>query len=140
MPEPSLPRKTPCASCPYRRSVPSGVWHPDEYAKLPAYDGDIAEQQSIAVFSCHQGDGDVCAGWLGHRDPVDLLAVRVGIVDGRLDPSCAEYTTDVPLFDSGAEAAAHGTGDTLHPTGRAGAAIRKIVAVRAAAGDPVRLD
>ena len=31
-------RPKPCASCPYRCDVPSGVWHPDEYAKLEVYD------------------------------------------------------------------------------------------------------
>lgn len=28
------PRKTPCASCPYRKDVPSGVWEASEYEKL----------------------------------------------------------------------------------------------------------
>lgn len=34
----------PCASCPYRRDVPEGVWHPEEYSKLRAYDGSTGEQ------------------------------------------------------------------------------------------------
>lgn len=72
-------------------------------------DGDIPEQTSARVFSCHQQDGSVCAGWLGHRDPLDLLAVRIGIADGRLDPSCAEYSTTVPLWPTGADAARHGS-------------------------------
>lgn len=124
-----LPRKSPCASCPYRQNAPSGVWHESEYEKLPHYDGETFEQTSIAVFSCHQQDGSVCAGWLGHRDPLDLLAVRIGLADGRLDPSCAEYSTEVPLFASGAEAAAHGVAEILEPGPRAQDTIRKILRV-----------
>ncbi|WP_341856773.1 DUF6283 family protein [Brachybacterium sp. GPGPB12] len=111
----ALPRKTPCAPCPYRRGVPSSVWDESECAKLPAYDGDIPEQASDRVFSCHQQDGSVCAGWLGHRDPLDLLAVRIGITYGRLDPSCAEYSTTVPLWPSGADAARHGSRSDQRP-------------------------
>lgn len=133
----ATPRRTPCASCPYRRDVASGIWHPDEYAKLPRYDGEIPEQEAIAVFSCHQGTGDVCSGWLGHRDPTELLAVRIGIAGGGLDPSCADYQTAVPLFDSGAEAAAHGTREIDAPSPEAVKAIRKITTVRQLNGDPV---
>lgn len=136
---PVMPRRTPCASCPYRKSVPSGIWHPSEYAKLERYDAPMPEQP-VAVFTCHQGDHDACAGWLGHRDPTDLLAVRLGIVAGHVDVSCAEYTTSVPLFSSGAEAAAHGTADTLDPSDAARTAIEKIVRTRQIAGSPVILD
>lgn len=133
----ATPRRTPCASCPYRQSVPSGIWHPDEYDKLRRYDGPTHEQASVNVFLCHQGAGDVCSGWLGHRDPADLLAVRIGIVTGAVDTSCAEYTTDVPLFASGAEAADHGIRDLKSPDARASEAITKIVRTRQIAGDPV---
>ena len=123
---PALPRKNPCASCPYRCGVPSGVWDKSEYEKLTAYDGDIPEQTSARVFACHQQDGTVCAGWLGHRDPLDLLAVRIGITDGRLDPSCAEYTTTVPLWPTGAEAARHGSEAIDHTDERAQETIAKL--------------
>jgi hypothetical protein len=102
------------------------VWDESEYAKLPQYDGDMGEQ-SAAMFGCHQGDGSVCSGWLGHRNPDDLLAVRLGIIRGTVDVSCAEYTTDVPLFASGAEAAAHGMRDIEAPGPDAEAVIRKVV-------------
>jgi len=136
---PARPRKTPCASCPYRCAAPSGVWDPEEYAKLERYDAETMDQPA-AVFHCHLGPRDVCAGWLGHREhPTDLLAVRLGLLDGRLDPSCAEYTTGVPLFDSGAAAAAHGIQDITAPDERARATIAKIVRVRGAAEDPVQV-
>ncbi|WP_354574206.1 DUF6283 family protein [Frigoribacterium sp. UYMn621] len=53
---PSLPRKSPCASCPFRVNVPSGIWGPEEYEKLPRYDGDMVGQ-SPKAFACHQFDG-----------------------------------------------------------------------------------
>jgi hypothetical protein len=127
-------RKSPCASCPYRRSVPSGVWAEEEYDRLPKFDGEIIDQVmagAVNVFMCHQGEGDVCSGWLAHRgDPLDLLAVRVALVDDRLDPTVLDYTTEVPLFASGAEAAAHGKAEIQAPGPKATATIDKIVRKR----------
>jgi Family of unknown function (DUF6283) len=111
----AVPRPRPCASCPFRRDVPSGVWSEEEYVKLLDYDGETWGQ-SPAVFYCHQQDGCVCSGWLAHRgDPTELLALRWGLASERLDPSCADYATDVPLFASGAEAAAHGMAEIEEP-------------------------
>jgi hypothetical protein len=109
----SLPRPAnrPCGSCPYRRDVPSGIWHESEYAKLPRYDGETWEQ-SAALFFCHQKDGHLCAGWLACHDAGHLLALRMSTVD----PSVYEYQTDVPVFSSGSEAAAHGM-QNLHTPG-----------------------
>ncbi|MFF2053776.1 DUF6283 family protein [Leifsonia sp. NPDC058194] len=127
MTQPAKPRKTPCASCPYRKGVLSGIWHPEEYEKLPRYDGDIAEQSATAIFSCHLQDGCVCSGWLGHRDPMDLLAVRLGLSRGDLDEDSRDYTTRVPLFESGAAAAHHGLRDVVDPGTAAQAAIDKLI-------------
>jgi hypothetical protein len=122
------PRPRPCASCPYRVNVPSGVWDESEYAKLPEYDGETYLQPTAAFF-CHQQDGSVCSGWLAHRGhPYDLLAARIGVHTGKLDKSCMEYTTDVPLFSSGAEAAAHGMAEYEFPGEKAAETIRKIKA------------
>lgn len=101
----ATPRRRPCASCPYRRNVPSGIWDETEYAKLREYDGETWEQ-SAAVFMCHHAEGDVCAGWLGHRDPADLLAVRL------------------------AAAAEHGIHDIEDPSTEAINAIDKLTRVR----------
>lgn len=123
------PRPRPCASCPYRQGVPSGVWDESEYVKLPEYDGDTASQSPVGFF-CHQADGSVCSGWLGHRDAYDLLAVRLGVIRGQLDESCLDYKTDVPLFATGAEAAAHGMRDIEHPSEDAEETVRKITTKR----------
>lgn len=128
---PAVPRKNPCASCPYRKNVVSGVWAESEYRKLPRYDGEMHEQSATAVFMCHQNDGGcACSGWLAHREPGDMLAVRLGIIHGELDPSCLDYTTDVELFDSGAAAAEHGMADMETPSDDAVAVIRKIARKR----------
>lgn len=99
------PPKVPCGSCPYRRDVPAGIWHASEYDKLVAYDRPTQEQP-FEVFLCHQQDGCVCGGWLLTHDRDHLLSLRLQA--GRLDPSVWNYAPDVPVFGSGAEAAAHG--------------------------------
>lgn len=136
-------RKNPCGSCPYRANVPSGIWHEDEYRKLERYDGDVAEQATkgaTAVFLCPQGEQEACTGWLGHRDPAELLAVRLGVAGGTLDPECLSYRTDAELHSSGEAAAAHGMADIAAPTVEAEAAIEKIVRVRQLPGrSPVQL-
>jgi len=134
--DPLKPRPRPCASCPYRVDVPSGIWHPDEYAKLVGYDADTWAQP-LNVFMCHQGDDQVCSGWLGHRDPSDLLAVRLGLASGHLDAACVDYSTTVPLWPSGAAAARHGCRDVPAPSPEAVQAIEKITTVRASRGNPV---
>lgn len=126
----ACPRKTPCASCPFRARVASGIWSAEEYAKLPTYDGETFEQNE-KIFFCHQDEADeVCAGWLGHTDPTELLAVRIGLMIGRLDPSCAEYSTEVELFSSGTEAAVHGITNITDPGPEARTAIEKIARKR----------
>jgi hypothetical protein len=99
------PRPNPCPSCPYREDCPSGVWSAEEYDKLTAYDGEIHEQAmagGVKRFGCHQADGHLCSGWVGHREhPSDLLAIRMGLLNGGVDPATLDYTTDVPLFPSG---------------------------------------
>jgi Family of unknown function (DUF6283) len=132
----------PCPSCPYRRDCPSGVWAASEYDRLPGYDGEISDQVTMgawATFGCHQGDGTVCRGWLGHRDPDELIAVRLAILRGELAPSAILYRTDVPTFRTGAEAAEHGRRDIAAPGDKAREAADKIVRVRRVRGVEVDL-
>lgn len=119
----------------------SGIWDKIEYQKLPAYDGEIHEQTATAVFMCHQpAEGHVCSGRLGHRKyPEDMLAVRLGLIRGTLDQSCLDYSTDVPLFESGAAAAEHGMKHFLDPQEDARSVIRKITRKRAATAAPTAI-
>jgi hypothetical protein len=108
--------RAPCGSCPYRRDVPSGLWHRDDYDKLPHYDGETWEQ-APNLFMCHQRDGCLCAGWLACHDPAELLALRLH--SREIDPSVFDYKTDVPVFASGAEAREHGIREISRPGPRA---------------------
>lgn len=123
--------KVPCKSCPYRKDVPSSVWDASEYKKLPSYDGEIIEQVmggGFGLFLCHQQNNALCSGWLGCHGPENLLAMRM---HGHLcEPETFDYGTDVPLFSSGAEAAAHGMRDIEQPSEDAGKTIERIVRKR----------
>jgi hypothetical protein len=136
--EPPAPR--PCASCPYRVDVPSGVWEASEYAKLPEYDNDTMGQP-FGVFLCHQANGRACAGWVGCHDMTQSLGLRMAIGSGAVDEATADaildYTTDVPLFTSGREAAEHGMARVDDPGDDAQRAMDKITRRRAAVGRPV---
>ena len=127
------PAPRPCESCPYRRDVPSGVWSADEYAKLRDYDAQTYDQP-MAAFQCHQTERDnpqarLCAGWVGTHG-VELLALRLEVSRGEVGPEVFDYTTDVPLFASGTEAAEHGEADIEHPGEQARALVAKIAAGR----------
>ena len=123
-----LPAPRPCASCPYRRDAPSGVWAAEEYAKLARYDAETM-LQPIDLFLCHQHDPDaararICAGWLGCHGGDELAAVRWATAAGHItaedSATVRTYASPVPLFGSGAEAAAHGLAalDTPGPVAR----------------------
>jgi hypothetical protein len=110
------PRPVPCSTCPYRRDVPSGVWAASEYDKLPIYDlptGGQAQAGAFGVFMCHQRNGAICSGWAGCHDMDENLAIRMDPhVDGE---AVRAYVCPVPLFSSGAEAAAHGKAEIASP-------------------------
>lgn len=131
---------TPCASCPYRTDVPSGVWHYDEYEKLRAYDEDPNDpDKAIAaigqVFLCHQPIEDaqaVCRGWAEVH--YDTPAVRMTMLTGTIDPeTLREPPPGIEFFPSGAAAADHGQAEIDAPGVKAHDAITKVEALRASA-------
>jgi hypothetical protein len=134
MPAARLLASSPCPTCPYRRDVPSGIWDAEEYAKLPRYDEETS-LQPVGVFDCHQVNGCVCSGWAACHDGEHLLALRLAEVFGTRTAGqvreILEYTTAVPVFASGREAADHGLAALHDPGARAVAAIRKIERTRA---------
>jgi Family of unknown function (DUF6283) len=116
------PAKAPCRSCPYRRDVPSGVWAKEEYEKLPGYDGTTGQQLeagAMGAFFCHQQTGRLCAGWVGCHDMNESLGLRLASMHGSISErdvdAAFDYVSPVPLFDSGAEAAAHGLAQLEEP-------------------------
>jgi len=105
----------------------------EEYEKLRDYDSETWAQP-VELFQCHQNDHDsaqarLCAGWVGcHGD--QLLALRLAIAYQRIDPAVMDYTTPVPLFASGAEAAEHGEAEIDAPTDAALELVTKIMRTR----------
>lgn len=119
------PSKAPCGTCPYRRDVPSGIWHASEYEKLPRYDGSTMDQFAVGgtgLFFCHQNDGHLCAGWVGCHDMDEAVATRLHDVH----PETFDYVSPVPLFASGQEAYEHGIAELKNPGREARAAMRKL--------------
>jgi hypothetical protein len=101
------------------------VWAALEYEKLPAYDGDVVDQLMAGghgLFYCHQNDGHLCAGWVGCHDMHNNLATRLC----KVAPETFDYESPVPLFASGAEAAAHGLSGVEDPSPEARALIAKL--------------
>jgi hypothetical protein len=102
-------------TCPYRKDVPSGIWHPSEYRRLVAYDGTIPDQAlagALGLFLCHQKDGCLCGGWLATHGPENLLALRLS---RNVDPGVWDYDPKTECWSSGAEAAAHGLAHIRNP-------------------------
>lgn len=123
----AAPAPKPCASCPYRRDVPSGVWAAAEYDLLERYDGELWEQPE-GLFQCHQNDrgsdrAQLCAGWVACHGPRELLGVLLAAATARMTPDevvkTLDYHTDVPVFSSGLEAAEHGRRDIDYPSDEA---------------------
>lgn len=127
------PATNPCGTCPYRKDVPSGIWAAEEYEKLKAYDRETWEQPT-GLFLCHQHDrnsdrSQLCAGWVACHGPENLLGIRLAPMNGMAARDLAatyEYTTNVPVFNSGHDAAEHGMQDINTPSLEASRAITKI--------------
>jgi hypothetical protein len=120
MGEPQGVMPAPCKSCPYRKDVPSGVWHEDVYDMLPSYDGEILDQfvnGGTALFLCHQQDGCLCAGWLATHGGDNLVALRLH--GGEVKDEVWSYQTPIPVFASGQEARDHGMREIDRPGDRA---------------------
>lgn len=111
----STVRSQPCAACPYRRDVPSGVWADHEYDKLVGYDLPTGMQPPM-TFGCHATPEHYCHGWAvvhsnrGHGN--ELLALRLASFGG---DEVVIPEAGVPLFSSGAEAAEHGKAEIEEP-------------------------
>lgn len=127
------PADEPCPYCPFRCDAPSGIWDPDEYAKLAARDVETAYQPQ-ELFLCHlYGKGErrrYCAGAAGCYDGDHLVALRIAVITGEITPEVAHrirtYVSPVPLFSSGAEAAIHGLAEIANTSPEARAAVDKL--------------
>lgn len=124
----------PCATCPYRRDVPSGIWAREEYLKLVRYDAETF-QQPAELFMCHQKNNSLCTGWVqSHANrphAFDLLALRLSRnLDRQQVSKVALMEPVVKLFKSGSAAMRHGLRDLLKPAKKAKDAIESILKKR----------
>jgi len=110
----------PCATCPYRKDVPSGIWHKTEYEKLREYDN--LENPALALFLCHQSPDRACKGWVMQ----DCIAVRLAVIWGELNPATCFSEPKVPLYRTGNEAADAGERGISKPNKEARKAIDKL--------------
>lgn len=121
----------PCATCPYRKDTPPGIWDRSEYEKLPAWDGTEMHEMNTAVFMCHSanigGEKRACRGWLEVHS--ENKGVRINMITGRITMN-KTTPTDVPLYDSGAQARRAGIRGVKRPSEKACSAIGKIVKAR----------
>jgi len=139
-PEPLVPRDGPCATCPYRRNAPTGLWAKKEYDSLELYDGPTGLQAvkgAIGVFFCHSAPELVCAGWAAVHGDAESFALRLAAMRGHDVAAVIAYTTTVQLWASGHEAAEHGRSGIEHPGEDARAAVAKVTKAREATGRPV---
>lgn len=90
--------RDPCPTCPYVRTTPPGVWHPTEYAKLPAWDDPMAMS---GTFLCHSDPGAVCRGWMEVHH--ENLSVRIAQMT-TIEMPKPYRPTAAPLYSSGHEA------------------------------------
>lgn len=129
--------RSPCASCPYRCDVPSGVWDASEYEKIKPFDAQFPVQP-MAWFLCHYSTGALCRGWLDcHGD--SLLIVRLGIARGDKFSEALLRALDekpaVAVFRSAAAAARHGRRDISNPGKRAVVFMDRILKTRGRKSD-----
>lgn len=119
-------RDHPCGSCPYRKDTPSGVWHPEEYAKLPAWDDPM--ELSAGVFLCHSKKESACRGWFEvHHENIGVrIAAATRLTVNRREP------TTIPLYASGAEACKAGLRGVKRPKADARKMIATLVKVKGA--------
>jgi hypothetical protein len=95
---------TPCPSCPYRKDTPLGVWAPDHYEALLAYDGDTGEQVekgAFGAFGCHQDNGLYCRGWIDTHGAGNLFALRLhGLSHDPGPPTVEVYASAKECYDA----------------------------------------
>lgn len=127
----------PCDTCPYSKSTPPGVWHPEEYLKLKKFDDPLAHGIISATFLCHNGgtpgaNDTLCRGWLSVH--ADSIPVRFLLSQGRVSPEDIPEELDPGLYASGAEACAAGLRGVKKPSRKAKKAMDKILTTRVKTG------
>ena len=111
-----------CSTCPYRRDTEPGIWAPEEYEKLRAFDRELSEDlDALRTFNCHQskvtGKPTVCRGWLSvHQNGV---GVRLAVMNGSIDPEDVPLEPEDLYYATGNEAAEAGLAGVPEPSDKA---------------------
>lgn len=123
----------PCGSCPYRRDTPPGIWDAAEYERLRDFADKPNGIPSLGVFLCHQSpfsrSNAVCRGWLSVER--ESIAVRLALIKGIVTQNQVEAEVRVPLYTTGAEAAAAGLAGVEAPGRAAQRVIRRLIEKKA---------
>ena len=77
----------PCATCPYLRSSPPGIWDAVEFERLQQQDG----QQFGAVFGCHANDDTLCRGWLADQKRRGAPCITLRLRLARDEPTREQF-------------------------------------------------
>ena len=123
-------QKKPCPTCPYVKATPSGIWHQEEYEKLPGYDGPT-ELQNHKTFLCHYSDlpsekETLCQGWLDCHGADNLLALRFAYIMKKIGPEFRNKASGVEVYASGYEAMVAGLEDIEDPSSEAALKIKRL--------------
>lgn len=144
--------KEPCPTCPYRRDTPVGIWHAEEYHKLATYDepdymelrerflaGEPVVQPDppLSLFLCHhstmgRSETLLCRGWLTVAR--ESIAVRIGLMQGKISLEQADAPVRAALYGSGSEARDAGLAGIENPPEATLAAIERLGRAKARHG------
>jgi hypothetical protein len=126
-------REKPCPTCPYLKSTPPGVWHPDEYKKLEKYDYDPWEGKSpeLSIFHCHYttrgiDKNTICQGWLDCHGADELISMRIARLSGKIPDDFRWEPSGADVYKSGKEAAIKGLMGVKNPSEKAKKLINKL--------------
>jgi hypothetical protein len=81
-----MSQNDPCASCPYRKDVPSGLWDKAEYDKILPYDNETWAQP-LVTFGCHK-NGEV---YIVEGVPYDAGYINAAKVFGDIEYRQEDY-------------------------------------------------
>ena len=126
--------KEPCASCPYRRDTPPGIWDASEYEKLRHYVEPFPETglPILAPFLCHLSpqlkEKAICRGWLAVER--DSVAARIALIQQTIPLDEFKGAPHAALYATGAEAAEAGLAGIEEPSDAARRCIHRLLGGR----------
>lgn len=87
-------KRSPCASCPYRRDAPLAFWDADHFKDLLAND---AQPLMGAMYNCHEGgkkpvaEREFCVGWLLDQKARGIPSIQLRLKLGESGPAAGQF-------------------------------------------------